>query len=292
MEQDLAELNKQAIAAAKKYMGGFAGGTVLLSIAVVAVFVLNLGLFLSGSIPLWAAFLVYAVATYMSYTPLHEAAHGNIHGNHESLKWINDACGYFCAQIIMVPYSTHTVEHFTHHRYTNQKGKDPDFIVSQMSDGPLGFVKATFQFLWAQITFLFEGYWSHARRSEKLVYAAEVAFSIAWRLLLLVYLPIPVWIALVVGAYLAGAVFTIYWFAYRPHHPYADAARYRNTNSLIMPQWMKPLEWFWLGQNLHSIHHAFPKVPFYKYHALFREIEPVLRAHGAPIMGIFSDSSE
>lgn len=292
MEQDLAALNKQAIATAKKYMGGFAGGTVLLSIVVVAVFVLNLGLLLSGSIPLWATFLVYAVATYMSYTPLHEAAHGNIHGSHESLKWINDACGYFCAQIIMVPYSTHTVEHFTHHRYTNQKGKDPDFIVSQMADGPLGFVKATFQFLWAQITFLFEGYWSHARRSEKLVYAAEVVFSIAWRLLLLIYLPLPSWILLVVGAYLAGAVFTIYWFAFRPHHPYAESARYRNTNSLIMPQWMRPLEWFWLGQNLHSIHHAFPKVPFYKYHALFREIEPVLRAHGAPIMGIFKNNSE
>ena len=55
-----------------------------------------------------------------------------------------------------------------------------------------------------------------------------------------------------------------------------------------MPRWMKPFEWFWLGQNLHSIHHLFPRVPFYRYHALHREIEPIMRAHGTPIVGIFS----
>lgn len=54
-----------------------------------------------------------------------------------------------------------------------------------------------------------------------------------------------------------------------------------------MPIWMKPLEWFWFGQSLHSIHHAFPRVPFYRYHALFREIESVMRAHGAPMIGTF-----
>ena len=89
-----------------------------------------------------------------------------------------------------------------------------------------------------------------------------------------------------------GGFFTAYWFAYRPHIPYQDPTRYRNTNSLIMPAWMKPVEWFWLGQNLHSIHHLFPRVPFYRYHALHREIEPVMRAHGTPIVGIFSRQPE
>ncbi len=93
---------------------------------------------------------------------------------------------------------------------------------------------------------------------------------------------------MVVADYLIGALLTACWFADRPHIHYQDWNRYRNTNSLIMPRWMKPFEWFWLGQNLHSIHHLFPRVPFYRYHALHREIEPVMRAHGAPIVGIFS----
>lgn len=287
MEQDLAALNKQAIAAAKKYMGEFAGGTVALSAMVVLSYVGCIVLIATGTMPLWAAFVMISALTYMSYTPVHEAAHGNIHGNHESLKWLNDLCGYLCAQIILVPYSTHTVEHFTHHRFTNQEGKDPDFVASQMAQGPVGFVKATAEFLWSQITFLFQGYWATASRREKVIYWAEVTTAIIWRVLLLIQLPLMTGLTLVFGAYLAGAVFTIYWFAFRPHHPYADAGRYRNTNSLIMPTWMKPIEWFWLGQNLHSIHHAFPRVPFYKYHVLFREIEPIMRAHGAPVLGIF-----
>jgi hypothetical protein len=62
----------------------------------------------------------------------------------------------------------------------------------------------------------------------------------------------------------------------------------RLMNSLIMTWWMRPLEWFWFGQNLHSIHHLFPRVPFYRYHELHRRIEPAMRAHGTPMIGIFS----
>ena len=130
MEQDLSVLNKQAIAISKKYTGGLAWPTVLLVALVLIAFVANLWLFAAGQVPLWAATLIYAALTYMSYTPLHEAAHGNIHGSHKRLQWLNDLCGYLVAPLIMVPYSTHKVEHFTHHRYTNQPDKDPDFILS------------------------------------------------------------------------------------------------------------------------------------------------------------------
>jgi beta-carotene hydroxylase len=51
---------------------------------------------------------------------------------------------------------------------------------------------------------------------------------------------------------------------------------------------MKPLEWIWIGQNLHSIHHAFPRVPFYRYHALFLEVEATIRAHGGEVVDIFT----
>jgi len=46
---------------------------------------------------------------------------------------------------------------------------------------------------------------------------------------------------------------------------------------------MKPFEWICLDQNLHSIHHPFPQVPFYRYHKFHREIEPII--------GIFSRKS-
>lgn len=285
---DLAALNKQAIMTAKEYTGGVAWPTVLLVVFVLAAFAGNLWLFAIGWMPLWAAIVIYGALTYVSYTPLHEAAHGNINGGDERRQWINDLCGYLVAPIITVQYSTHKVEHFTHHRYTNQPEKDPDYVVSGMRHGVLAFVACAVKFLWMQNTFLFREYWATASRRERAVYWAEVAVAVGWRVAFVLAVSRETDIALLFFGYVLGAFFTAYWFAYRPHHPYEDAARYRNTNSLIMPAWMKPVEWFWLGQNLHSIHHLFPRVPFYRYHALHRRIEPIMRAHGTPIIGIFS----
>lgn len=288
MHHDLAALNKEAITIARQYAGDFAWPTVALVFAVLTGFVGNLILFAAGYTPLWAAALVYAILTYMSYTPLHEAAHGNINGGDDRSKWLNDLCGYVVAPVITVPFSTHTVEHFTHHRYTNQPNKDPDYVVSGMRHGLLSFLRSGFGFLWVQNSFLFRDYWATATRREKVIFFVEVAFSLGWRALFLLSVPTLAALALLVIGYLAGAFFTAYWFAYRPHLPYEDSARYRNTNSLIMPIWMKPIEWFWLGQNLHSVHHLFPRVPFYRYHALHRRIEHVMRAYGTPIIGILS----
>lgn len=273
---------------AREYTGELAWPTVALVAFVLTAFIANLALFAVGLLPLWAAILLYGALTYLSYTPLHEAAHGNIHGGQDRYQWLNDWCGYLVAPLIMIPYSTHKVEHFTHHRYTNQPGKDPDYMVSGMRHGLTAFVIESFKFLWMQNTFLFRDYWATASTRERVTYWAEVSFALGWRIAFAVMVARESTVTLLVVGYLIGAFFTVYWFAYRPHHPYDDATRYRNTNSLIMPSWMKPLEWFWFGQNLHSIHHLFPRVPFYRYHALHRRIEPIMRAHGTPIIGLFS----
>lgn len=288
MSQDLTRLNKQAIAAAKHYMGQPAWLTVALVAFVLPAFVVNLVLFANGVLPAWAAMLILAALTYMSYTPLHEAAHGNIHGSDEGRKWIGDLCGYLVAPLIAVPYASHRLEHFTHHRYTNQPDKDPDYVISGMGGGAWSFMVTVVKFIWVQNSFFVKHHWASATVRERAVFLGELLVSIGWRLGVLASVEQSGILFVVVVGYLLGGGFTAYWFAYRPHIPYQEPARYRNTNSLVMPAWMKPLEWFWLGQNLHSIHHLFPRVPFYRYHALHREIEPILRAHGTPIVGIFS----
>jgi beta-carotene hydroxylase len=285
---DLAELNRQAILSARDYTGALAWPTVLLALCVLGGVIATLALFASGALPLWSAVALYAALTYASYTPLHEAVHGNINGRHAQLRWLNDLCGYLMAPLIMVPFSTHRVEHFTHHRYTNQPDQDPDYIANQMRHGLLAFVVQAVRFLWMQNTYLFRAYWASAPRRERLAYWMEILVSIGWRLAFALGVARQGTVLLLVLGYVGGAFFTVYWFAYRPHLPYEDAGRYRNTASLLMPAWMKPLEWSWLGQNLHSVHHLFPRVPFYRYHALHRRIEPALRAHGTPILGVFS----
>lgn len=289
MSEQSAALNKQAIAAAQKHMGGVCWPTVALVAFVLAGVAANLGLFVAGILPWWTATLILAGLTYFAYTPLHEAVHGNINGRNDGLLWLNNLCGYLVAPFIMVPFSSHRVEHFTHHRFTNQPDKDPDYMVSGMGKGPIAAIFTTLQFFWVQNTFFVREYWGSATLRERAAYCAEVSVSVGWRVAFVLLAPqtLP-GLAVIVLGYFLGGFFTAYWFAYRPHIPYKDPARYRNTNSLIMPTWMKPVEWFWLGQNLHSIHHLFPRVPFYRYHALHREIEPIMRAQGTPIVGIFS----
>lgn len=298
MSAELSSLNKQAITAAKGQLGEFAWPTVLLVVASVGgVIALGWG-FAQGLVPLWLALPGYGVLTYFSYTPLHEAVHRNIHGRHESLAWLNALCGYAVAPIIAVPYSSHKVEHFAHHRYTNQQGKDPDIILQRLGDGPLTAVAVVLHFVWVQNTYLLREHWERITLRERLVYAGEVTVSIGWRLLFAWWAVAQLGVvsglsilAFLLGGYLLGGLFTLYWFAYRPHHPYRTEARYQNTSSLIVPGWMKPLRWFWLGQDVHSVHHLFPRVPFYRYHRLHREIEPAMRAHGTPIIGMFSRRS-
>ncbi len=288
MNTDLAKLNKQAIAAAHQHMGRVAWLTVMMTVSVVVAFVAHLLLFAQGLVPVWAALPILAILTYMSYTPLHEAAHGNINGNKEGLKWLNDLCGYLVAPLIAIPYASHRHEHFTHHRYTNQPDKDPDFVVTGLGRGILSFLITIPRFIWVQNSFFVRNNWKTASFRERLVYLGELSLSLGWRVAFIALVDQPGTAGVILLGYLFGGFFTAYWFAYRPHLPYKESKRYRNTNSLIMPRWMRPFEWFWLGQNLHSIHHLFPRVPFYRYHALHREIEPILRAHGTPIVGVFS----
>ncbi|WP_336366060.1 fatty acid desaturase family protein [Marinobacter sp. C2H3] len=288
MSQDLAALDRQAITAAKQHIGSVAWPTVLLTALVLVAFAVNLAAFSLGLTPAWLSTLLLAALTYIAYTPLHEAVHGNVHGRHHGLKWLNDLCGYLAAPLIAVPYQSHRIEHFTHHRYTNQPDRDPDFMVSDMGRGPLQALVAVLRFIVLQNTFFARAYWHKATTRERAIYSAEVLVSLGWRAAFLVAVDQPGAGVVIVVGYLLGGFFTAYWFAYRPHVPYNRPERYRNTSSLIMPRWMKPLEWFWLGQNLHAIHHLFPRVPFYRYHTLHREIEPALRAHGTPIIGVFS----
>lgn len=290
-DEDLYTMNRQAIAAAKGYMGSVAWPTVAFTVAVVTAFIVHLTLFALGMIPAWLALVLTAALTYMSYTPLHEAAHGNINGTEESRQWLNDLCGYLVAPIIFLPYASHRHEHFTHHRFTNQADKDPDYVVSGLGKSFTTAVAAVFLFLWVQISFFARHHWHTSTLYERTVYCAELAVGIGWRVLFIVLIDQAGAALVILLGYLMGAFFTAYWFAYRPHLPYEETKRYRNTNSMIMPSWMKPLEWFWLGQNLHSIHHLFPKVPFYRYHALYNEIEPVLHAHSTPTIGVFSRES-
>jgi beta-carotene hydroxylase len=84
-----------------------------------------------------------------------------------------------------------------------------------------------------------------------------------------------------------GAFMLVILFAWLVHRPYNKTKRYENTSTFVFPGISDSIiTWMWLFQNYHSVHHLFPKVPFYKYRELYLKIENVMIKKNAPIIRI------
>lgn len=277
-------LDRQAVASARQYMGMVAWPTIILGMVLGASYIATVLMALLGFLALWLAVPLVAVLTYASYTVLHESVHGSITGNHQSLRWLNKALGYMAAWIVMIPLTAHRHEHTAHHRYTNDELRDPDFHVGQMRNSRLAMALAVVRAIVCQFRYYSENRWRKAPFKEKVHLCLEVAAAILPRLAVIVAGYWVEGVALFVLGWLIGAIILLYLFAYVVHRPHEQVGRYVDTSTILLPRPLHGLlTWLWLFQNYHSIHHLFPRVPFYKYAKLYGELEDIMLAKGAPI---------
>ena len=277
-------LEQQALASAKQYMGGVAWPTVCYALVVFFSYGLVLASALAGVLSLWIATPMVITLTYLSYTVLHEAVHGTITGGQQSLRWINEALGYIAGWILMTPLTAHRHEHLAHHRNTNDKHEDPDYHISQIGNSPIESFRSALQIVHIQLSHYLQHRWNKAPARQNLYFCAEIVVTVVPRIALLAA---GFWLegAMLLGVgWLLGVVIVLYLFAYLVHRPHVDQGRYVDTSTVLAPARLQPLlNWVWVFQNYHSIHHLFPRVPFYQYQRLFRDIEEVMVAKGAPI---------
>ena len=85
--------------------------------------------------------------------------------------------------------------------------------------------------------------------------------------------------------HILASALIIYFFAYLTHKPHVAKERYRDTNVFwFRGRISEPLvNWLYMFQNFHLIHHLFPRVPFYLYGDAFRSVKPVLEQENARI---------
>lgn len=283
------QLDRQAVRSAGKYMGKVAWPTVALGLLFVAAYGSAVASVLAGVLSLWIAVPVVAVVTYLSYTILHEAVHGSIGGNERSLRWLNKAMGYMAAWITMIPFTAHRYEHMAHHRYANDEERDPDFHMGSMRDSLLAPVRTALQAWVSQFIYYAKHRWADAPPRQNLALCVEVAAALLPRLAVILAGYWVEGLALFVLAWIIGAIILIYLFAYVVHRPHEQVGRYVDTATVLPPDapaLRTGLNWLWMFQNYHSIHHLFPRVPFYKYAALYDEIEAVMEAKQAPVYSI------
>jgi beta-carotene hydroxylase len=283
------QLDRQAIASASKYMGKVAWTTVTLGIVFAAVYLTTVGLALAGLLSLWVAVPIVAVVTYLSYTILHESVHGSIGGNDRSLRWLNKAMGYLAAWVTMIPFTAHRYEHMAHHRYANDEERGPDFHMGGMQSSLLAPVGAALRAWVSQFAYYRKHRWADAPTRQNLILCLEVAAALCPRLAVIVAGYWVQGLALFVVAWIIGAIILIYLFAYVVHRPHDQVGRYADTSTILPPAsapLRSALNWLWMFQNYHSIHHLFPRVPFYRYAELYEEIEDVMEARQAPVYSL------
>lgn len=278
------KLDLRALDSAKHYMGALAWPSIALGLAVGGSYIATVAMTLIGVMPPLLAIPLAAVLTYLSYTVLHEAAHGSISGSHTSRRWINEALGYMAAWILMIPLTAHRHEHLAHHRHTNDEHGDPDFGVEKMRNSLPSAAGSAIEVYFGQFSYYTKKRWPKAPTKQNLYFCLEIAVALIPRLALLATGYWAEALYLFVLAWLVGLTVVLYLFAYIVHRPHKQVGRYVDTSTILVPGPLnRLLTWGWMFQNYHSIHHLFPRVPFYQYANLYTDIQDIMAAKGSPV---------
>ena len=273
------QLAQQEMAIAKKYIGPFPVFMAIWCFANLACWLSLWPLVLTGTLPLWAGFIIATFNVALCYLPSHEAQHSNYAAAGKPLRWLNELIGYVSTVPLVLPFKVARYTHMLHHTYTNDPVRDPDYeviaptwwqailksfermqprfpnaygrILGEHADDPMAkraAIEGAVQTLsyWAILTILA---WSG--------YALEAA-ALWWapRILGVVYI----------------SLFLSWW----PHHPMHEMGRYRNTRSFSF----KFGNLLALGMEGHIIHHLHPGMPLNRNKAAFLEMRPILEARG------------
>lgn len=277
------ETHRTAQQAALDAMGEVAWPTVIFGCAIIVGYpsvLIAAGL---GMMPVWAAFIILSVLVYASYTVVHEAVHGSISGKETSLDWLNEGLGHLAAQVLGAPFVAHRKEHIDHHRFTNIADQDPDLPL--VSGSLLTVLMGVLRVLPLQTSHYMRAHWIHASRRDRIVLAVEIMVMILWRVAFLVWVGWQVGLLLLIGASAVGVFITLVFFAWIVHWPHASVGRFVDTTTFVFPGVIDDVVTrLWLYQNYHSVHHLFPRVPFYRYRQVFRRIEGHMEENGAPIL--------
>jgi beta-carotene hydroxylase len=285
-DEPTALADREALVIIRPYHGMVAWPTVWLALGIVAAFAAVTTLATLGVIPLWLGLILNTLVLYASQTPLHEACHGNIAGRDSRYMWLNHLVGYACGSILLHEYKAFRHMHLMHHRDTNDPELDPDHWVKAKNPLVVAFRCLTI------VNFYNHFFFKHvcfkpgnAKLAVHIIGMYALYYGLAIGLSFMGY-----WrevLALWIVPHILASALIIYFFAYLTHQPHEAKERYRDTNVFwVRGSYEKLVDWLYLGQNFHLIHHLFPRIPFYKYREAFGDLKPVLDREGAHIFEI------
>ena len=264
-----------------RQIGGFAWPTAALLVSCVMIYLACVAHLLTDPAFSWWALAGIGFCTYAIYTPLHEAVHGAVTGMSLERRWINEWTGYIAAHFLGISFTAHRRSHLKHHRSTNHPVEDPDIVLS--ADSGVQLLLAWLKGVPKE--WLFAMSFEHFTDAEKASVRREYVAIILTRLLLLVFCAdLGTTLATLLCGQLSGNAVLVTLFAWSVHHPHTEQERRKTTTVYQARTGMDTaMTLIWGYQNYHTIHHLYPKVPFFRYRSLYRALEPYLLESGVPV---------
>ncbi len=256
-----------------------AWGTVLLALAVLAGYVLVIPAAIMGFVPYWLATLLCGYLAFASFTVGHDAGHGAIIRSGSALKPMEDVLGWMSTlPLLATSYRLFQKIHDRHHSFTNDPDRDPDYLQGDKGwlQLALGLGIIPFRYNWLAVT-----RFGKDKAMQDAYLPTVIFFVVAWGSLA----------ALAIAGYGKEVLFfcllpllianflLITFFDYVPHHPHKSLDRFQASR--IYPSNLLNILLF--GQNYHLIHHLYPKLPWYKYKAVYEQIQPYLESKDSAI---------
>lgn len=247
-----------------------AAPTAVLLLGGLGLWVASSVLFLVGGVPWWVTVPANAVAGYLLFTVSHDAAHHAA----SRVKWLNDLMGRLATPVFALhaAFPVWRFIHMQHHRFTNHDdGSDPDHwtMAGPAWQRPLRWLTIDYAYLAFYVRRVRD-----RRRAEQLEAAAGVAVFLAvYGGLLVTGDGVALLVLLVVPSRLT-VLYLAWAFDYLPHHglhhrPSEDRLK-ATRNRVGLERLVTPVL---LYQNYHLVHHLHPRVPFYRYLAVWRRNE-------------------
>ena len=230
------------------------------------------GALIAVQIPGWPALLpLHGVLLIFLFALEHEATHQTPFAQNR----LNDAIGFLCGVVLLLPFEWFRYFHLAHHRHTNIPGKDPELLSGAAPTTPGAYL--------IHITGL--PYWAGMARqlaisargrdhADFLPASARPRVTRQARLMILLYLmlgasllfsPLLIWLW-IVPVLLGQPVLRLYLLA--EHGRCAHVAdMFANTRTTFTTRLVRFLAW---NMPYHVEHHALPGVPFHKLPELHR----------------------
>ena len=213
-------------------------------------------LHINSWLPLFGAITINVISMYLLYTVVHEALHRTISTCSATNEWLGRIALFILQPLLALSYTR--LLHTQHHRFTNTI-KDPEFRVEKNTQWA-----SVAKWMGLGITF----FPKPAPVARKVIDKKEVlgtltlsgllfilclVYGVLWETFLLWLLPSRVALGL-----------TIYVFSYLPH-----CTKLSVQHSCRLKDPHKLITIFSICQNYHAVHHIYPAIPFYRYHAVW-----------------------